>query len=128
MSFLVLKSIHVFCAASSYTLFFLRGIWSLNDSPIMRQRWVKFVPHIIDTSLLASAIALAFTIGQYPFADAWLTAKVAGLLLYIWLGLIALKYGKRKTARLFAWLAAQAVFFYIVLVARSHNPMPFISP
>ncbi|TAN84195.1 MAG: regulator SirB [Gallionella sp.] len=126
MSFLLLKAIHVTCAASSFVLFFLRGIWSLNGSPIMRQRWVKLVPHIVDTLLLASAIALAFTIRQYPFVDAWLTAKVAGLLLYIGLGLIALRYGRSKTVRLSAWLAAQAVFVYIVLVAGSHNPIPFI--
>lgn len=126
MSFLLLKSIHVFCAACSFTLFFLRGIWSLNDSPIMRQRWIKFVPHIMDTLLLVSAIALAFTIQQYPFVDAWLTAKVVGLLLYIGLGFVALKYGKSKTLRLSAWLAAQAVFIYIVLVARNHDPLPFM--
>ena len=126
MSFLLLKAIHVFCAVSSFILFFLRGIWSLNNSPIMRQRWVKFVPHIVDTLLLASAIALAITIHQYPFVDAWLTAKVAGLLLYIWLGLVALKYGRSKAVRLSAWLAAQAVFIYIVLVAKNHNPLPFM--
>ena len=125
MSFLILKTIHISCAVSSYVLFLLRGIWSLNGSPIMRQRWIKIVPHVVDTLLLVSAIALAFTIHQYPFVDTWLTAKVAGLLLYIGLGFIALKYGKSKTIRLSAWLAAQAVFAYIVLVAINHNAVPF---
>lgn len=125
MSFLILKTIHISCAVSSYALFLLRGIWSLNGSPIMRQRWIKVVPHVVDTLLLVSAIALAFTIHQYPFVDTWLTAKVAGLLLYIGLGFIALKCGKSKTIRLSAWLAAQAVFAYIVLVAINHNAVPF---
>lgn len=126
MSFLTLKSIHVLSAIASYALFFLRGIWSMNNSPVMRQRWIKIVPHIVDTSLLASALAMAFIIHQYPFIDGWLTAKFFALLLYIGLGSVALKYGKTKRTRLSAWLAAQATFIYIVLVAASHNPLPFI--
>ena len=99
MSYFVLKHIHVSCAAISFALFFLRGIWSFNGSPIMRQRWVKIVPHFVDTLLLASALALAYTIGQYPFVDAWLTAKFFGLVLYILLGSIALKHGKSKSKK-----------------------------
>ncbi|OIP12407.1 MAG: invasion protein [Betaproteobacteria bacterium CG2_30_59_46] len=84
-------------------------------------------PHVVDTLLLVFGIALAFAIHQYPFVDSWLTAKVVGLVLYIGLGSIALKYGKSKTIRLSAWLAAQGVFAYIVLVAISHNPVPYIA-
>lgn len=126
MSYFLLKHIHVTCAVISFALFFLRGIWSFNGSPIMRQRWVKVVPHAVDTLLLVSALALAFTIQQYPFVDAWLTAKFFGLVLYILLGTLALKYGKTKAVRVSAWLAALAVFAYIVLVAKQHNPLPFI--
>lgn len=125
VSYILLKHLHITCAAASYALFLLRGIWMLRDSSVMRQHWVKIAPHAIDTLLLASAIALAYTIGQYPLADDWLTAKVAALLLYIALGFVALKYGRSKTVRLAAWLAAQAVFGYIVLVALHRNPIPF---
>ena len=126
MSYALIKHIHATCAVISFALFFLRGIWSFNGSPIMRQRWVKIVPHVVDTLLLVSALALAFTIQQYPFVDGWLTAKFFGLVLYILLGTIALKYGKTKAVRVSAWLAALAVFAYIVLVAKQHNPLPFI--
>jgi len=125
MSFLLLKGLHITCAIASYTLFFLRGIWSFNGSPVMRQRWVRIVPHVVDTLLLVTAISLAFTIHQYPIVDAWLTAKVLGVLVYIGLGFVALKYGKTRTIRIIAWLAAQAVFGYIVLVAIHHNAVPF---
>ncbi len=125
MSYLLLKHFHGTCALTSFTLFFLRGIWSFNGSPIMRQRWIKIVPHIVDTLLLSSALVLAYTIGQYPFVNSWLTAKVIGLLTYIGLGFVALKYGKTRSTRIAAWLAAQAVFVYIVLVAITHNPVPF---
>lgn len=122
MSFLILKSLHIGCAVISYALFFLRGIWNLNDSSLMRQRWIRIAPHIVDTLLLSSAVALAYSIGQYPFVNAWLTAKFLALLLYIGLGSVALKYAKNKTVRIFFWLAAQAVFGYIVLVAINHKP------
>ncbi len=126
MSYFLLKHIHVSCAVISIVLFFLRGIWSFNDSPIMRQRWVKIVPHYIDTALLASALGLAYTIGQYPFVDAWLTAKFFGLVLFILLGTIALKHGKSKSIRIAAWFGALVVFAYIVSVAARHDPLPFI--
>lgn len=125
MSFLLLKTVHISCVAVSYLLFFLRGIWKLNGSPILSRRWIRIVPHVVDTLLIASAIALAFSIRQYPFVDAWLTAKILALLLYIALGFIALKYGRSRTVRFSAWIIAQLVFAYIVLVAISHNPWPF---
>ena len=125
MSFSLLKNLHITFVVGSYALFFLRGFWSLNGSRIMQQRWVKIVPHTVDTLLLVSALALAFIFHQYPFVDAWLTAKVSGLLLYVGLGFVALDNNRRRAIRLFAWLAAQAVFVYIVLVAASHNPIPW---
>jgi len=127
MSFLLLKHVHVTCAVISFTLFFLRGIWSFNGSPIMQQGWVKVVPHAVDTLLLASALGMAYLIEQYPLVDAWLTAKFFGLVLFIILGSVALKHGKTRAMRIAAWLGAQVVFAYIVLVATNHNPLPFIS-
>jgi uncharacterized membrane protein SirB2 len=126
MSYAFIKHFHATCAVLSFMLFFLRGIWSFRGSPIMGRRWVKIVPHTVDTLLLASALWLAFTIGQYPFVDAWLTAKVLGLVLYIGLGFVALRFGRTRAIRIAAWLAAQMVFFYILLVARQHDPFPFL--
>lgn len=125
MRFLLLRNVHIFFVVSSYTLFFLRGIWSLNGAAIMRKRWVRIAPHVMDTLLLISALALAYTIRQYPFREAWLTAKIIGLLLYVGLGFIALRDGMSKTVRFIAWLAAQATFGYIVLVAMTQNPVPW---
>jgi uncharacterized membrane protein SirB2 len=122
---LLLKTVHISSAASSYILFFLRGIWSLNGSTIMSQRWIRIVPHVVDTLLIVSAVMLALSIHQYPFVDAWLTTKVIALLLYIGLGFVALKYGRSKTVRFSAWIMAQLVFAYIVLVAINHNPWLF---
>ena len=119
------KFVHELCALASVSLFVLRGVWMLRDSPQRAQRWVKILPHSIDTLLLASAIALTLMLHQYPLIDAWLSAKVLGLLVYIGLGLVALRYGKTKRVRAAAWIAALLVFGYIVSVALSHDPLGF---
>jgi uncharacterized membrane protein SirB2 len=120
--YLVLKHLHQAAVAVSLTLFVLRGVWMWRDSPALEARWVKVVPHVVDTLLLASAIGLAWTLQQYPFVHAWLTAKLLALVLYIVLGSLALKPGRPKRLRLLCFLAALAVFGYIVSVARSHDP------
>ena len=127
VSYLLLKSIHISAVLLSGSLFFIRGLWMLHGSPRLQKTWVKVVPHIIDTVLLASAIALTLRIHQYPFATSWLTAKVLGLLLYIALGMIALKRGRTRRVRLFAWLSALAVFLYIVAVALTHQALIVVS-
>jgi uncharacterized membrane protein SirB2 len=101
-------------------------MWMMQGSALLQRRWVKIAPHVVDTLLLTSAILLAVTIRQYPFTTSWLTAKVIGLALYIVLGTIALKRGRTRTIRVSAWIAAQLVFFYIVAVAITHTPAPFL--
>ncbi|MEE8288070.1 MAG: SirB2 family protein, partial [Nitrosomonadaceae bacterium] len=117
MSYAELKIIHVVSAIFSYLLFTLRGVWMMQDSPILQRRWVKILPHVIDTVLLASAIALVTMIQQYPGMNTWLSAKIGGILLYIILGMMALRFGKTRKIKTIAWITAQIVFFYIVLVA-----------
>lgn len=125
MDYLAIKSVHLTCVVLSYLSFFVRGVWMVRDSPLLAQRWVGIVPHAIDTVLLASAIAMAFMIRQYPFTAPWLTAKLIGLVVYIGLGVIALRRGKTKGQRVAAWVAAQLVFVYIVGVALTKRPLLF---
>lgn len=122
MSYLAVKHVHMTFVALSGLLFLLRGIWMLADSPRLQARWVKIVPHAIDTVLLASAIILAVWSAQYPFAQGWLTAKLLALIVYIVLGSIALKRGRTRRQRAMAFAAAFAVFCYIVKVAVTRQP------
>lgn len=124
MLHLALKTIHVSCVVLTLGLFLLRGFWMLRDSAQLQQRWVKILPHVIDATLLTSAILMAFLLGQYPGVNAWLTAKALALLVYIGLGTIAIKRGKSKQVRVLAWLGALAVFGYIVAVALTRQPWP----
>jgi uncharacterized membrane protein SirB2 len=115
------------CAALSGTFFFVRGQWMLAGSQMLQRRWVKIVPHIVDSLLLASAIGLAVWSHQYPGQMPWLTAKLCALVAYILLGGVALKYGRSKPVRAAAYVAALATFAYIVTVAVTKNPFFFLS-
>ena len=123
MSYAALKMIHVTSVVVSYLLFSLRSMWTMRGSTVLQQRWVKITPHVVDTILLMSAITLAVQVQQDPINDSWLSAKVAGLLIYIGLGMMALRFAKTRKMRISAWIAAQAAFLYIVLVALTKNPI-----
>lgn len=89
----------------------------------MRQRWVRIAPHVIDTGLLLSAVLLAWQLGYTPFNSPWLATKIAMLLVYIALGMLAFRFAKTQRMRLLAWLAAQLCFIYIVAIAMTHDPL-----
>ena len=118
----LLKAVHVGSAMLSISGFVLRGVWMQQDSPLLRAHVTRVLPHVVDTVLLLSAIALALRIAQYPFVHAWLTAKVLALLAYIVLGSFALKRGRTRRARNIAFAAALGVFLYIVAVAIARSP------
>lgn len=120
-----IKTIHVTSVALSYSLFFLRGIWMLNNSDRLQQRWARTVPDTVDSILFLSAVTLAWQLGFSPLHEPWLAAKIAALPLYIALGMVALRFGKTKRMRLAAWLLAQAVFVYMASVAMTHDPVPW---
>ena len=122
MSFATINIIHIISIILSYTLFSLRGIWMIQGSPLLKLRWVKILPHAIDTVLLASAITLVAMIQQYPGFNIWISAKIGALLLYILLGMVAFRFGKTQKIKTISWILAQIVFFYIVLVALTKNP------
>lgn len=125
--YIALKFTHIACVILSITGFIVRGLWMLRDSPRLRNRWVKVVPHVNDTLLLAAGIALAMRLQQYPFVHGWLTAKILALIAYIVVGAVGLKYGKTRNIRIAAWFGAIVIFLYIVLVALTRQVLPFIA-
>jgi uncharacterized membrane protein SirB2 len=118
-----LRTIHIGAAIASGTLFLLRALaLNLAGAAWPMTRPARILAYLVDTMLLAAAIALAVTIGQYPFVDGWLTMKVLLLALYIVLGYRALR-GPTLRARLASLVGAGATFLFIVSVARAHDPL-----
>ena len=120
-----LKYVHIACVILSGSGYLIRGIGMMRESSWLRKKWVRVLPHIIDTTLLVSAILLVLQIRQYPFVHGWLTAKVLALVAYIVIGAIGLKYGRTRKIRVTAWLGAIAIFIYIVLDALTRQVLPF---
>jgi uncharacterized membrane protein SirB2 len=124
MSYAAVKHVHVGAAAASLALFSLRGAWMRWSPARLDRAWVRIVPHVVDTVLLASALWLAVTLGAFP---GWLAAKVIALLCYIALGTIALKRGRTRAQRTTALVAALATFAYIVSVAVTKSPLGLLA-
>jgi len=132
VSYTLIKHLHVACVILSIGGFCLRGLWQLRwlkKSALAGRlsRKLRWLPHVNDTVLLAAAIILAVLIGQYPFVDAWLTAKVLGLIVYIILGSLALTPGRPARLRVTAGLLAVLVFAWIASVALSKHSAGFLS-
>ena len=123
MDYATLKLLHQGTVAISVTGFVLRGLGSFFDAAWAGGRLARTLPHAVDTLLLLSALALAWMLRLTPGAAPWLAAKIAGLLIYIGLGMLALRPGRPLALRIGAWLAALLVFGWIVSVALSKNPL-----
>jgi uncharacterized membrane protein SirB2 len=119
----IAKTTHIAMVILTISFFLLRSAWAFAGSPRLKTPVVRTLPHVIDTLLLLSALGTAALLHRYPFVDGWLTAKFFGLLAYIVLGHITLWRVKDNRQRATALAATLAVFAYIVLVARSHDPL-----
>ena len=122
MNPVALRHLHVTLAGVSIAGFALRWLALRAGARWPRDRAARTLPHLVDTVFLATGLLLAWRIGQWPFANAWLTAKLAGLVAYVVLGTLALRRARTPAGRLAAFLAALAVFAWIVGVARLRTP------
>jgi uncharacterized membrane protein SirB2 len=124
-AYLAVRALHIGCAVLSIAGFAARGALMLADSRLLQARFVRIAPHVVDTVLLASAVWLAWFLGQIPFVHAWITAKLLALLLYIGLGMFALRRARTKRQRAAAFVAALASAAYIVAVALTRDATPW---
>jgi uncharacterized membrane protein SirB2 len=124
-----MKWVHVAAVICSGLLFALRGGAQLAGARWTMAAPLRYLSYAIDTTLLGAALMLAVSLRQYPFVHGWLTVKVCLLVVYVVLGSIALKRGRTSAIRLYSFVAAIAVYLFIVSVARAHAPLGiFASP
>ncbi|MBT0961253.1 SirB2 family protein [Denitromonas iodatirespirans] len=116
------KHLHVACVSLSGLGFLLRAGWMLSGSPLLSHRLTRILPHVVDTLLLGSAIVLVTYYGAVPD---WVWAKVAGLVVYVVLGSLALKRGRTRSVRIAALVAAIGTFGWIVSVALTKSVAGF---
>jgi uncharacterized membrane protein SirB2 len=126
MDYALVKLVHQSAVALSISGFLLRGLGALGDAAWVKGRAARTLPHIVDSVLLLSALMLAWMLRLHPGNAPWLLAKVTGLAVYIGLGMLALKPGRPWGVRAIAWIAALAVFGWIVSVALTKSPLGFL--
>ncbi len=127
MDYFALKLIHQSVVTLSITGFVARGAASLAGAAWVRGRLARTLPHLIDTVLLASAVALAWALRLDPLSTPWLGAKILGLLAYIVLGMLALKPTRPRGVRIMAWLAALLCFAQIVATAITKSALGLLA-
>lgn len=124
----MLKVLHVSAVALSFCGFFVRGVATLGGAAWVGHRATRRVADLVDTMLLLSAVGMLVVIHVMPWELAWLRAKIVGLVIYIALGIVALRptrMGRKPGAmrvRLLCWVGALVVFGYIVSVAVTKSP------
>ncbi|MDA3131475.1 siroheme synthase [Atlantibacter hermannii] len=125
-TYFALKHVHILTAFLSVSLFILRYWWQYRGSAMSTKRWVRIVPHVNDTLLLVTGVALVMITHFYPFTPqgAWLTEKLFGVIIYIVLGFIAL--GRRPRSQQVRWIAfllGLVVIYIVIKLATTKIPL-----
>ncbi|QOW19202.1 SirB2 family protein [Lysobacter ciconiae] len=122
-----IKSIHIAMAITSGLIFALRGAGVLAG-----MRWPHWLPvrwtsYTVDTALLTAALMLLTMLPGAMFANGWLTVKLLLLVVYIVLGVFAIKRGRTRLAKAGFYVAALVTFGMVYSIARAHSPWGFLN-
>lgn len=122
-----LKTLHALTALVTIAGFLLRGYWMLTGNALLNAKLTRILPHVIDTLFLVSGIALLVLLNGGTLMQAWMLAKIGGLIAYIVLGMLALRRGRTQGVRNAAFVAAVAVFAYVYGIALSKSPLSWLA-
>lgn len=118
-----IKSVHIAMALLSVSLFALRGAASLAGA-----RWplswpLRWTSYAVDTTLLTAALMLLSILPRGVFANGWLAAKIALLVVYIVFAYIAMRPGRGLRMRVLLYAIALLTYGWIYTIARAHHPL-----
>jgi uncharacterized membrane protein SirB2 len=126
-AFTFLISLHLTTVVLTISLFVLRYWWRFTGNPRVQARWVRVVPHAVDTLLLLSGLGLIVVTRYIPFTanGAWLTEKLFGVIIYIVLGFIALGRHRPRSQQtgFIAFLLGLVVLYIIIKLAATKIPI-----
>ena len=119
----MIKILHISLVLISFAIFISRVALLQIKPAVLQIKWLKILPHFIDTLLLLSGIFLLIQGSWYAGEYGWLVAKFVALIAYIGLGMMVMH--KQGKTRWFALTGAIACYAYIASVALSKNIMPW---
>ena len=104
--YLLIRHLHMLTAVVTTALFLLRLGLDTAGRPGWRQTPLRILPHVNDTLLLATGIALVLMTAWMPLQDHWLTLKLVLLVGYIVAGKFSLDQKRSRRFRAGASVAA----------------------
>jgi uncharacterized membrane protein SirB2 len=119
----LLKHIHMGAVLASGGFLLLRGLWMIQESSLLKNKFFRVLPHIIDTVLLLSAICLLVYLGTLPV---WVQVKIVALFVYVLFGVFAFKGAKSYGTQVIAFFLALLTFAFILSVAITKSPYGFL--
>ncbi|MDQ6957446.1 MAG: SirB2 family protein [Mariprofundaceae bacterium] len=117
--------LHISLVSLSLSLFVWRGMYMWREAPIRLHVWKRMIPDMIDTLLLISGISLTYILGFSPWHDDWLLIKLVGLIVYIFLGIMALRESETLWLKRAYFMLALLVATYMIAVAHSQSVFPW---
>jgi uncharacterized membrane protein SirB2 len=123
-----IRFVHILAISLSGSLFALRGLGILAGARWPQAFVVRYLSYTIDTVLLTAALMLVAVLPAAMFANHWLTVKLVLVVVYVVLGVFALRRGRSRTIRATCYVAALLVFAAIVGIARMHHPLGWLLP
>ncbi|MGV8940973.1 MAG: SirB2 family protein [Lysobacter sp.] len=121
-----IKQAHIAMALASGTIFALRGAGVLAGMRWPHWLAVRWTSYTVDTALLTAAMMLLTILPGAMFANGWLTAKLLLLVVYVVLGMYAIKRGRTRLAKAGFYVAALLSFAMVYSIARAHSPWGFL--
>ena len=121
-----IRGLHILAVILSGSLFALRGLGVLAHARWPQAASVRYLSYSIDTVLLTAALMLLTILPGAMFANHWLTVKVLLLVVYVVLGVFALRRGRTPRMRAVYFFAALLVFATMIGIARTHHPLGWL--
>ena len=118
-----IKHAHIGLALLSGGLFALRGALLLAGLRWPNAAPVRYLSYTIDTALLTAAMMLLTILPGALYANGWLAMKIALLVVYVVLGVFALRRGRTRRMRAICYVVALLVFVQMYFIARTHDPL-----
>lgn len=122
-----IKLLHMSVALLSGALFALRGAFALGGARWPQALPVKLLSYGIDTALLTAALMLLTILPWAMFANGWLATKLVLVVVYVVLGVFAMRPGRSQRTRALCYIAALLVFAQVYGIARAHNPLGWLA-
>jgi len=122
-----LKHLHMGLALISILGFLARGGWLLVTGEKPGHKLARILPHVVDTFLLLSGIALLAVTSWVFLSQPWMLSKLVLLLGYIGFGVVAFR-SQTPAVRWGFFALAVITFAQIMATAFSKSPAGLLHP